>query len=276
MSRAGEPEPVEDRVAELVARRDIEGLVALGKALRSGEGETRDLEAAFAAYAAAAELGSRAAEHAVAMFYLTGSGVEADAQEAARRLRLLAGKDYTPAKVVLANLYELGVHTACDHEKADVWYRSAARAAGVSSEPDSKEYTRAMAELGSVRACLVLAHETETSAEERVYFLKKALAYGYRAPEERHAKEPEPQQALIEVPVVAEESLVAPPSPPAFGWRGGALVVAMSAAMGGVGALAWMFWGLVLSSALWMQALVFAAIGALMGAALLGIRRLAT
>lgn len=168
-------------LAKLVAGADVDGLLALARAYRSGtDAVPRDLKQCFECYRAAAGLGSAAAEHAVALFYLTGGVVERDEREGAARLRSAADKGHTPAKVYLANLYELGIHYKADTQKADVWYRNAARSSGVTQEPGSPEYVRAMAELGCVRHCLEMIKDEATSDDDRAYFLKKAKTHGYR------------------------------------------------------------------------------------------------
>ncbi len=168
-------------MALLVARGDAEGLLDLARAHRAGTGGTRrDLPKCLACYREAAKLGSAEAEYSVALFYLSGGVVAQDLKEGAARLRAAADGGYLPAKVYLANLYELGVHFAEDAAKADVWYRSAARAAQITADPDSPAYERAMAELGCARYCLTLAENGAEPEAERERFLKKAKAYGYQ------------------------------------------------------------------------------------------------
>ncbi len=170
-------------IADLAAQGDIEGLLALARAYRAGQGGIgRDLSKCFEAYKAAAELGDAAAEHAVALFYLAGGVVPRDEREGAGRLRAAADKGHVPAKVYLGNLYELGVHYKADPSKADVWYRNAARAAGLTDEPGRPEHQRAMAELGCVRYCLEILADEATTEQDRTRFLQKAKAYGWREP----------------------------------------------------------------------------------------------
>src|SRR5262245_12581165 len=134
----------------LKARGDIDGLLELARAYRS----QREMRRCFDAYSAAAELGSADAEYAVALFWMSGGVVEQDLKEGAMRLRAAAEKGNVAAKVYLGNLYELGVYYKADPEKADVWYRNAARAANVQSEPGSEEDSRELAELGCARDVL--------------------------------------------------------------------------------------------------------------------------
>ena len=139
-------------MAALVARADTDGLLDLARAYRAGTGGApRDLPKCLACYREAAKLGSAEAEYSVALFYLSGGLVAQDLKEGAARLRVAADGGYLPAKVYLANLYELGVHFAEDPAKADVWYRSAARAAGVTADAQSPDYAKAMADLGCAR-----------------------------------------------------------------------------------------------------------------------------
>src|SRR5580692_2998402 len=144
----------------LRARGDADGLLELARAYRAGTGGMpRDLPKCLACYREAAKLGSAEAEYSVALFYLSGGVVAQDLKEGAARLRAAADGGYLPAKVYLANLYELGVHFAEDSTKADVWYRSAARAAEIKADAQSPEYAKAMADLGCARFCLALAED---------------------------------------------------------------------------------------------------------------------
>lgn len=168
-------------ISELAERGDLEGLLALAKAHRAGTAALpRDLGKCFEAYKAAAALGSAAAEHAVALFLLAGGPVPRDEREAAARLRSAADRGHNPAKVYLANLYELGIHYKADPAKADVWYRNAARSSGITAEPGTPEHVRAMAELGCVRYCLEIAGAKDATDEDRAHFTRKAKAYGWR------------------------------------------------------------------------------------------------
>jgi len=160
---------------------DVEGLLALARAYRSGtEGPARDMGQCLACYRAAASLGSPEADYAVALFLMSGGVLEQNLKEGATHLRAAADRGHLGAKVYVANLYELGVHYAQDTAKADVWYRSAARAADVASDPGTPEHARAMAELGAVRYVLALADDPATSEAERDRWLRKARAAGYQ------------------------------------------------------------------------------------------------
>ena len=150
----------------------------------------------------------------MALFHLSGGVAAQDLKEGATRLRVAADGGYLPAKVYLANLYELGVHFAADPVKADVWYRSAARAAGITADAESAEYAKAMAELGCARYCLALAEDKTTPEAEQERLLKKAKAYGYqlalRRDSRASATPPEPA-----TPAASEEPRKETPAPEA-------------------------------------------------------------
>jgi hypothetical protein len=162
-------------------RGDVEGLIELAKAYRAGKhGVTRDLKKCFEAYKAAAELGSADGDYAVALFHLTGGVVTQDLKEGTTRLRSAAEKGSVPAKVYLGNLYELGIHYKQDREKADVWYRNAARGALVESEPGTDDYRQELAELGCVRHYLELAEANKLDEADKARLLQRARAHGYQ------------------------------------------------------------------------------------------------
>ena len=168
-----------ESIEEIASQGDLEGLLALARVFRAGSPTVpRDLKKCLQCYTAAIALGSAEAEHAAALFHLAGGVVPQDAKVAASLFRSSAGKGHLPSKVYVANLYELGIHYKADTEKADVWYRNAARGAGI--DVDLPEYVREMADLGCVRFCLKLIEDPETSEEDRVYFRKKAKAFGWR------------------------------------------------------------------------------------------------
>ncbi|MDF2698415.1 MAG: hypothetical protein K0S65_6799, partial [Labilithrix sp.] len=139
----------------------------------------RDMSRCLEAYRAAAELGSGDAEHAVALFCMSGGVVPQDLKEGATRLRAAAEKGSVAAKVYLGNLYELGIHYRADAEKADVWYKSAARGARVEFEPGGDDYTRELAELGCVRHVLALVETDAVAGDEKARLLQRARAHGY-------------------------------------------------------------------------------------------------
>ncbi len=177
--------PEEEGEVELGTREDleragdVEGLLLLARAFRGGlHGQPKDLRRCYETYATAAKLGSPEAEYALALFHLAGGVVPQDLKEGAAHLRAAADGGFVEAKVYLANLYELGVHYGADADKADVWYRSAARSAGVTDAPDSPGYARALAEMGSVRHAVLLADDPTVSTEERELYLRRARAHG--------------------------------------------------------------------------------------------------
>lgn len=170
---------VESQIASLKIAGDSDGLLALAKQFRSGSsGQPRSMAACFQAYVAAADLGHTLALHATGLFFLNGGVVTRDEKEAATRFRAAADKGHLASKVLVGNLYELGIHFRADAAKADVWYRNVARSAEVEGEPDSAEWKRALAELGCARYCLELAESTPDEAE-KARFMKIARTYGY-------------------------------------------------------------------------------------------------
>lgn len=154
---------------------DVDALLAIAKEKRAA----REMKGCLDAYRAAADLGSAEAEYAVALFSMNGGVVAQDLKEGTMRLRSAAEKSSVPAKVYLGNLYELGIHYRADAEKADVWYRNAARSAKVEEEPGTDEHARALAELGCVRYVLALVETGKVSDEEKTRLLARAKAHGY-------------------------------------------------------------------------------------------------
>lgn len=154
---------------------DVDALLALAKEKRAA----RDMKGCLDAYRAAADLGSAEAEYAVALFLMNGGVVPQDLKEGTMRLRSAAEKGSIPAKVYLGNLYELGIHYRADAEKADVWYRNAARGARLEEEPGTEEHARALAELGCVRYVLARVETGEADDDEKTRLLARAKAHGY-------------------------------------------------------------------------------------------------
>jgi hypothetical protein len=164
----------------LKKRADLVGLLALAKAYRAGSAPGgRDMKKCLESYRAAAELGSAEAEYAVALFYLSGGVVPQDLKEGATRLRAAAEKGSIPARVYLGNMYELGIHYKADPEKADVWYRNAARAAKLDDAPGSEGHAYGLAELGCVRYVLALVETGAVEEEDKTRLLARAKAHGY-------------------------------------------------------------------------------------------------
>lgn len=174
----------DDLVDGLAARGDVEGLLQLAKQARAGDGGVaRDLGRCFAAYRAAASLGNAEAGYATALFLLRGGVVARDVDAGKARLRDAADRGSVSARVHLGNLYELGVHYRADPEKADVWYRSAARAANITEEPDGAAWQRALAELGAGRYVRALVDAGALSSEDEELLLTRAKAHGFRSDE---------------------------------------------------------------------------------------------
>ncbi len=175
-----EEEGLPGDLEELKAAGDVEGLLALARAYRSGTAPGgRDMTKCFEAYRAAADLGSADGEYAAALFLMNGGAVAQDWKEGTTRLRSAAERGSVPAKVFLGNLYELGLHYKADPEKADVWYRNAARSAGASAQPGTDAHTRELAELGCVRYVLAVVERGGADEPTKARLLAKARAQGY-------------------------------------------------------------------------------------------------
>jgi len=167
-------------IDELLANEDVDGLFELGAAYqRGGSTIEKDAFKAVECFEAASRLGSAEAEYFVGVAFMNGLGVSKEISEGAKRMRSAAQRGSLRAKVYVANLYEMGVHYAADRDKADVWYRNVARAAGIEDGPDSEAYELAMAELGCVRFCLQLVSDQALATKDRAFYLKKAKAMGY-------------------------------------------------------------------------------------------------
>jgi hypothetical protein len=178
--KAGANEETEEAEAPAEGPADIVGLLALAKAYRSGTAPGgRDMKKCLDTYKTAAELGSAEAEYAVALFHLSGGVVPQDLKEGTTRLRAAAEKGSVSAKVYLGNLYELGIHYKADPEKADVWYRNAARGAKIEGEIGSDDHARELAQLGCVRYVLALIEKGLVDADEQTKLLARAKSHGY-------------------------------------------------------------------------------------------------
>ena len=196
-------------------RADVPGLLALAKACRAGTAPGgRDMKRCLDAYHAAAELGSAEAEFAVALFHLNGGTIVAqDLKEGTMRLRSAAEKGSVPAKVYLGNLYELGIHYKADAEKADVWYRNAARGARIEAEPASDEWNRALADLGCARHVLVLTRDPASAEGETKRLLARAKAHGHGLRIRDDASESD-RATFVDALVGAETSALTGTPPP--------------------------------------------------------------
>jgi TPR repeat protein len=193
---------------DLLACGDAAGLLARAAACGRGEGRERDLAESLACYRAAAELGSPEALYAVALFHLAGAVVPEDLSAGMGQLRSAASAGSLRARVYLANLYELGVGREPDREKADVWYRGVARAAGITDPEDDQAYAMAMAELGSIRHARLLLRDESISQKDRYRYLAKAKMLGYGL-HQRHQQRAAVEQAASE----QESEEAARPSP---------------------------------------------------------------
>jgi hypothetical protein len=171
-NREAEESPDE---TDAVTEGDVDALLALAKTRRA----SKDMKGCYDAYTSAAALGSMEAEYAIALFLMNGGVVAQDLKEGSMRLRSAADKGSVPAKVYLGNLYELGIHYKADPEKADVWYRNAARAAQLETEPGTDEHARALADLGCVRHVLALTANADLAEEEKTRLYARAKAHGY-------------------------------------------------------------------------------------------------
>jgi hypothetical protein len=198
-----EPEASDlDTLEALEARGDVDALLEAARTARNA----KDMQRCLACYEAAARLGSGDGHYAAALFYLGGQLVPQDFKKGTAHLRAAAEAGILSAKVYMANLYELGIHYAPDAEKADVWYRNAARTAGIEEDDD---YPRKMADLGSARHYLELASDEKTTDDERSAWAKKARALGYQL-KTKSGADLKPGTAAPSVPEPEPESAPAP------------------------------------------------------------------
>ncbi|MGE0787325.1 MAG: hypothetical protein AB7S26_16755 [Sandaracinaceae bacterium] len=181
----------------LIDAEDGASLFALGMAYRVGTPFVgRDAFKALECFEAASRFGSEQAELEVALAHMNGRGVAQDLATGATRMRSAAQRGSLKAKVYVANLYELGVHYAADRDKADVWYRNVARAAGIEHQPGSEEYAVEMADLGCVRYCLERLTDERLTPKDRAAYLRKAKSMGY-AHRLAEAKKSEPPASPV-------------------------------------------------------------------------------
>jgi hypothetical protein len=211
----GEAPSADLALEDLRDRGDAETLLSRAKALRTGDGVERDLEACLEHYRAAGEIGSPHGKFSEALFYLSGAVVAEDVSAGMGKLRSAAQVGSLRAKIYLANAYELGVGRDPDPEKADVWYRSAVRAAGIEHDPDEDEaaFTLALANIGSIRHARALLRDESIPKKDRFAYLKNAKALGYalhqrnkqRASMEQEAIAREIEQAMASAPAATDE-----------------------------------------------------------------------
>lgn len=195
---------------DLRDKGDVDALLARAKALRTGDGVERDLTECLAYYRAAGECGSPLGKFSEALFYLSGAVVAEDASAGMGKLRAAAQAGSLRAKVYLGNAYELGVGRDPEPDKADVWYRSAARAAAIEHDPeeDADAYTLAMADLGCIRHARSLLRDESIPKKDRYAYLAKAKALGW-ALHQRNK-----QRASMEQEAIAREIAEAMEPPP--------------------------------------------------------------
>lgn len=217
--QAENPAPAElATIAVLERQGDVEGLLGLARRYRTGDGVEASLDRTFEAYEAAARLGSGDAHYALALFHLTGRIANADTQAGLAGLREAADAGHLQARVYLGNLYATGTHYKRDAEKAEVWYRSAARAANVDAEQGSEDYALALAQLGCGAWVKRAAPTDEALA-------RKARNLGYRDGETSESLAPPkaarpstPPNRKVDsptpVPLPVEESAEADAEPP--------------------------------------------------------------
>ncbi len=270
----GTPVDVSSEQASLDQLRDngdIATLLRRAQALRTGDGVERDLEACLEHYRAAGELGSARGQFSEALFFLSGAVVAADVSAGMSKLRKAAQAGSLRAKVYLGNAYELGMGRDSDPEKADVWYRSAARTVRIEAaiQEDEQAFAVAMAELGSIRHARALLRDESIPNKQRFGYLKKAKALGYalhQRNQERKTREQEDiareiEEALAPGPEHSEATEVEPsksgstadskqrktaeqepasgpqigPSTPRFAERAAAFIIALGIVGAGVG-----------------------------------------
>lgn len=126
-----------------------------------GLGVTRDPEAAFYLYHAAASQGLTMAQHDLALCYALGLYVRDDAESAVRWEAKAAERGLPDAQAELGWLYSSGCGTRCSYAEADFWYQCAA----------GQGSSRAFCELGMDRA-----YRTRDYAEA-IRYLEAAVSY---------------------------------------------------------------------------------------------------
>jgi hypothetical protein len=188
-------------ITDLEEQGDVPGLLELASAYRRGTDEVaQDLGKCLQCYLAAARLESADGEYSAATFYISGTSTEKDVPRGVSLLRGAASKGHLGAKIYLGNIYQIGIHYEPSAEKADVWYRSAARAAGIDDDPGSPEYNRAMAAIGSVREFRLIADDESIPKEERLACFRRAKVLGFAEFQtERKAAEAQKQAEEQEV-----------------------------------------------------------------------------
>jgi TPR repeat protein len=160
--------------------RDVTTLMELGRAYETGTDELeRDRARAVIAYEAASRLGNADASYWLCRHAFDEGIAPEHLERGVRFLRIAADAGHVEGRVFLGNLYELGVHYEIDLDKADLWYRSAARAAGVEHEHGSPEWSVAMAQLGCVRSIVPLLEDDSVPKKHRLVYLRLVKNVGY-------------------------------------------------------------------------------------------------
>ena len=117
---------------------DTESLLAMARALRSGDGFRRDLRSAYLWYREAARKGSVEALHEMAIMMIDESGARRDLSEGARYLREAAGMEYGPAQFELGKRLARGDGGKPQYRFAYYWLlRAADNGIEVKTERDS-------------------------------------------------------------------------------------------------------------------------------------------
>jgi len=159
---------------------DVETLLTLAAAYESGTDEIEaDPARAIVAYEAASRLGDEGASYWLARAAFDEGIAPVTLERGVRFLRLAADAGHVEARIYLGSLYELGVHYELDEDKADLWYRSAARAADVDHEHASADWSVEMAQLGCVRSIVPLLEDTSVPKKHRLVYLRLVKNVGY-------------------------------------------------------------------------------------------------
>ncbi|MES2682856.1 MAG: tetratricopeptide repeat protein [Pseudomonadota bacterium] len=112
--------------ARAAEQGNVDGMNALGTALREGKGTGQDHGQALHWYRAAAEQGHPDGEVNLGFMLEMGYGTEQDLPAAALNYRLAAEKNHATAQFYLGSLHEEGNGVAADLDTARGWYRRAA------------------------------------------------------------------------------------------------------------------------------------------------------
>lgn len=105
---------------------NVDGMNALGTALREGKGTPQDYAKAIDWYRAAAEQGHPDGEVNLGFMLEMGYGTDKDPRAAARYYQLAAEQNHATAQFYLGSLFEEGKGMPADLDLARGWYRRAA------------------------------------------------------------------------------------------------------------------------------------------------------